>query len=44
MKTPISVRLGEWFMDTPLPIPFKWSIGMYIKYRFTPDSYWDDLY
>lgn len=44
-KAPRSVRLGNWFMDTRLPIPFKFQIGSLIKYsRFTPDSYWEDFY
>lgn len=43
MKTPPSVKLGNWFMDTKLPIPFKFWIGEKIKYSWlTPNKYWED--
>ena len=44
MEQPKSVRVGNWFMDTKLPIPFKFWIGSRIKYsRLTPNDYWDEL-
>lgn len=42
-KPPTTVKLGNWFMDTRLPIPFKNWIGYKIKYsRLTPENYWEE--
>jgi len=44
-RLPLSVKIGNWFMDTRLPIPLKFWIGDKIKYsRLTPESYWEEGY
>jgi len=40
-KTPLAYRLGNWIMDSRLP--FGYSLGGFIKYRLTPDKFWDEL-
>lgn len=43
-KVPIPYKLGNWLMDTRLPIPFKYRLGDFIKYKFTPVDFWDEGY